>query len=154
MKISLTLTLIFLIIMAYAGVYDWKTRLVKPWTCISTYLIALIIAISKGATVKQIVIHSLWLALFFYIAALIYIKVTGDSDKGVGGGDILIAPAVTLFMFDSGIAPLYIGFVLAWLDGFIFKRKQNNDETPMVMYFFIACLISVFSFTFNLYVSC
>jgi|GEM_PF-4595220 Flp pilus assembly protein protease CpaA len=130
--------------MCYAGIYDWKTRYVKPWTCIVNYILALTIAILKGATFKQIIISSIWLAAFFYIAALIFIKVTKNHDEGVGGGDILMAPAVTLFMFDKGLIPIFISSLLAWLDGLILGKKKSNYETPMITYFFIGCIAYLF----------
>jgi len=135
----------FLIIIGYAGLYDWKTRLVKPWTCIVSYILALSIAILNKVSFKDIIFNSLWLAMFLYVASYLIIKITKREDD-VGGGDILIAPAITLFLYNGTflmtILPLYIGFFIALIDGFIFKRTKNDDQTPMVTYFFIACIIS------------
>ena len=143
-KIIIILTIIYLVIVGYAGFYDWKSRLVKPWTCISAYILALIIAILKGVTIKQVIFHSLWLGLSFYLMALVITLVTRSDDTGVGGGDILIAPAITLFIFNNSLIPIFVGFLLAFIDGFVCKRKENEDQTPMVTYFFISCLVYVF----------
>lgn len=136
--IVLILEIIFLFFMLHGAIEDWNTRIISNFTWISVDIIAFIIAVLRGDSVKQILIYSLWLFLLFIIVEGISIAIT--KKEGIGGGDIKIAPAVTLFAGSLGAYVVLISLILSLL-GHPISKKINKDN-PLITYFFIGCILS------------
>ena len=162
------LEVLFLIVMLYGAIIDWKFRLVYDKTWIIASLISLSIAILRGYSLINILQYSSWLFILFFITAYITLLITKKS--GIGGGDIKIAPAVTLFCGPIGSQIIWLTFVISIIGQFLTEKIQpklnisiaendyreqiNKDikedliNIPLVTYFFIGCLIAFVYFYF------
>ncbi len=118
------LTNIYLIILYKASIRDIKERIVLNRTCLIEYILAFLIAILLKIPIKYILINSIWLFAIMYILQLVYGLMTDEI--GIGGGDIKLAPAITLFIYPYSYIGILIGLLLSVLDPYIFKRKIKN----------------------------
>lgn len=143
--IILILEMIFLFLMFQGAVEDWNTRIISNRTWILANATSLIISILRGYSIKQILVYSLWLFLLFLIVGTINLLIT--KKEGIGGGDIKISPAVTLFAGPIGSYIILAVLILSLL-GQICSKKANRKYTPLVTYFFIGCVIT-FIFSLN-----
>lgn len=65
------LEVLFLLVMLYGAIIDWKYRLVYIKTWVSTSILSLIIASLRGYTLHQIISFSSWLFIFFIIVEIV-----------------------------------------------------------------------------------
>lgn len=75
------LKLLFLIIMMYAAICDWKDRIVYTKTWIGASIISLAIALIKKYTTSQIIAYSIWLCLLLIIMDILCTIVYKIHDK-------------------------------------------------------------------------
>ncbi|NFL27600.1 hypothetical protein FDC22_09685 [Clostridium botulinum] len=139
------LTNIYLIILYKASLRDIKEIIVLNRTCLIEYILAFLIAILLKIPIKYILINSIWLFVIMYILQLVYGLMTDEI--GIGGGDIKLAPAITLFIYPYSYIGILIGLLLSVLDPYIFKRK--NKECPFVIYYFLSCIIAIIARVFH-----
>lgn len=132
-----------ILILLKGAITDWKTRIVPNSIWITSSVLSLIIAILRGYSIKQILLYSSWLFLLLLFLGIINYAITRTD--GVGGADLKIAPAVTLFYGPIGSYVVLLIVILSLIGQSVFKQTDES-YIPLVTYYFIGCVISFIFF--------
>lgn len=146
---NLALTVIFFGILVVMSIEDFSTKLVNPILCALVYLVALVRALYLGQPLASIVFSSIWLALLLGITEFMYQLINSKVNKtesvesiGVGFGDIMIAPAITLFATGYSLQSLLIAF----LSALIYGRIAKDSFIPLIPFFTLGLFVGTILF--------
>jgi hypothetical protein len=75
------LEILFLLVMAYAAVCDWKDRIVYTKTWVAASVLSLSIALLKGYSIHQMFAYSLWFCVFLIIMDIVCTVIYKIKDR-------------------------------------------------------------------------
>lgn len=75
------LEILFLLVMTYAAVCDWKDRIVYTKTWVAASVLSLSIALLKGYSIHRIIAYSLWFCVFLIIMDIVCTIIYKIKDK-------------------------------------------------------------------------
>ena len=115
--------LIFISILIYAGIYDYRKRIIPD----KVHLIILMSAVLTDFNPIQSIIGLLILSIPFIIPIFF-------SENSIGGGDIKFVGSIGFFLgLNKGLVAIVIGLLLSIIVSII-KKKDRNQSVPLGPY--------------------
>lgn len=133
---------LFIVILFGMAVQDYKTHTVNFKLCAIEYILSLALAILNKHSIVSIIVASTWLALLLLTVEMSYqylSKKEGNLDSiGIGFGDIVLSPALTLYAFNNGVEMVIVSLGLS----LVFNIMTRKDRLPLVPFFLIGVIVT------------
>ena len=126
-------SLLFSSILIYAGIYDYKKRIIPD----KVHVIIIIIGLLSGFNPVPSILGLLVLPIPFIIPIFF-------NEKSIGGGDIKLVGAIGFYLgLTNGLLAIIIGLLLSTLVSILFKRRKN-ELVPLAPYLATGSIIALF----------
>ncbi|HSH51652.1 MAG TPA: prepilin peptidase [Bacteroidales bacterium] len=123
--------LLFISILIYAGIYDYKKRIIPD----KVHVIIMISALLSQFSIIQSILGLLILPIPFIIPIF-------SNEDSIGGGDIKLVGAIGFFLgLTKGTLAMIIGLSLSTIVSLLFK-KHRNQLVPLAPYLATGSIIA------------
>lgn len=127
-------SLLFVAVLIYAGIYDYKKRIIPDKVHVIIILSALLTGFYPGPSILGLLV----LPIPFIIPIFF-------NEESIGGGDIkLVGPIGFYLGVTNGLLAIVIGLFLSTLVSILFKRHKN-ELVPLAPYLATGSIIVLFS---------
>ena len=124
--------LIFIGALTYAGIYDYKSRIIPD----KIHIIIIISSILANLSLRSSLLGFFLLPIPFIIPVFL-------DEKSIGGGDIKLVASIGFFLgLNRGVLAIIMALSIFTISSLILKRKEK-DLVPLAPYLSIGSIITL-----------
>lgn len=122
--------ILFIIIIIYAGIYDYKKRIIPD----KVHVVIIVSALLSNFNITQSILGLIILPIPFILPIFF-------NENSIGGGDIKLVGSIGFFFgFTKGVLAIIIALLISIIFSLAFK-KHSKELVPLAPYLAIGSII-------------